>query len=89
MHTWPRMNGNMFQLLLIQGSSNGPNSAVHHVRWGNHIGTGLSINQRCFSQELQSFIVVDDSLTLHRTFFDDSTMSVVSVFTETHIRDQK
>ncbi len=53
------------------------------------MGTGLSINQRRFSQDFQGFIVVDNSLILSRTFLDDSTVSVVGVFTETHIRNQK
>ena len=77
-HDW-----NHFEIVLIKCGSNFGDPAVHHVRWGDDIGAGPGVGQRCFGKYLQGRIVIN--LVVDQK----SAMTMVGVFTETDIGDDK
>ena len=77
-------NGDMFESVFIQSSTNCRHASIHHIGRRNDVGTSLCQCHAHFRQQRQGFII-QDMAALYQT-----AVSMGSIFAQAHIsNDQK
>jgi len=73
---------------LVEGSPDRPDHAVSHTRRGDHIRARFGLRNGRLGQQIQRLVVFNSQRRIVlRVGFDDATVAVIGVLTETDIAD--
>ncbi len=75
------MIGTWLKAVFVQRVADFGHPAVHHVRRGHHVGSGLGVGQGRAGQQVQGGVVIDD------LFFHHAAVAVIGVLAQADVGD--